>query len=244
LKNKLKYSIFLKEMFYFFLTLSLAIAPIFAIILFVYYRDKFEKEPIHLLIKCFLFGVLSIIPAIIIEIIPGFSDYDVANNIAITVIYAFCFVGLGEEFSKFFFIRIYIYRKKDFNEPFDGIIYAVMVSMGFATAENIFYVINGGLSTGFVRMFTAVPAHAAFAIIMGYYVGLAKFRKNSFLYLLTGLLMAALAHGAYDFFLFQQNMPGLTILSMVVLILIIIFSFRAIKVHRRNSPFRPNQASL
>ena len=167
-------------MFYFFLTLSLAIAPIFAIILFVYYRDKFEKEPIHLLIKCFLFGVLSIIPAIIIEIIPGFSDYDVANNIAITVIYAFCFVGLGEEFSKFFFIRIYIYRKKDFNEPFDGIIYAVMVSMGFATAENIFYVINGGLSTGFVRMFTAVPAHAAFAIIMGYYVGLAKFRKNSF----------------------------------------------------------------
>ena len=110
---------------------------------------------------------MSIIPAIIIEIIPGFSDYDVANNIAITVVYAFCFVGLGEEFSKFFFIRVYIFRKKDFNEPFDGIIYAVMVSMGFATAENIFYVINGGLSTGFVRMFTAVPAHAAFAIYNG-----------------------------------------------------------------------------
>jgi len=117
-----------------------------------------------------------------------------------------------------------------------------MVSMGFATAENIFYVIAGGLSTGFLRMFSAVPAHAAFAIIMGYYIGLAKFRQHRFFYLLTGLLLAALAHGIYDFFLLQQNIPGLAILSFVILILIIILSFRAIKVHRRNSPFRPQSS--
>ncbi len=231
-------------MIYIILLIALAIAPALAIILFVYFKDKYEKEPIHLLIKCFLFGVLSVIPAIIIEIVPGFSDDTIANNLLITIIYAFLFVGLGEEFSKFFFIRIYAYRKKDFNEPFDGIIYSVMVSMGFATAENIFYVIEGGLSTGLLRMFSAVPAHAAFAIIMGYFIGLAKFRKNRFLYLLTGLLMAALAHGAYDFFLFQQNMPALALLSFVVLALIITFSFRAIVVHRRNSPYRSNQANL
>jgi RsiW-degrading membrane proteinase PrsW (M82 family) len=231
-------------MMYIILLLALATAPSFAIILYVYFRDKYEKEPIHLLVKCFLFGILSIIPAILIELAPGFSDESIATDIFITIVYAFLFVGLGEEFSKFFFIRVYIFRKKDFNEPFDGIIYSVMVSMGFATAENIFYVIEGGLSTGLLRMFSAVPAHAAFAIIMGYFIGLAKFRNNRFLYLLTGLLLAALAHGAYDFFLFQQNIPGLAVLSIVVLALIITLSFRAIVVHRRNSPFKPGQTNL
>jgi protease PrsW len=228
---------------YFFL-IALATAPVFAIILFIYFKDKYEKEPIHLLVKCFLFGILSIIPAILIEIAPGFSDYDRENNIFITIIYAFLFVGFGEEGSKYFFIRIFAFRKKDFNEPYDGIVYSLMVSMGFATAENIFYVLDGGLSTGVLRMFTAVPAHAAFAIIMGYFIGLAKFRQNRFFYLFTGLLLAALAHGAYDFFLFQQNIPALALLSFVLLAIIITLSFRAIVVHRRNSPFRPNQTNL
>lgn len=224
--------------------IALATAPAFAIILFIYFKDKYEKEPIHILVKCFLFGALSIIPAILIELAPGFSDEDTANNLTICLIYAFLFVGLGEEGSKFFFIRIYAYRKKDFNEPYDGILYSLMVSMGFATTENIFYVLSGGVSTGVLRMFTAVPAHAAFAIIMGFYIGLAKFKQHSFLYLLIGLLLAALAHGAYDFFLFQKNIPGLAVLSFVVLSLIIFLSFRAIVVHRRNSPFKPDQTNL
>jgi len=231
-------------MVYVMMLVALAIAPSIAIILFVYFRDKYEKEPLRILVWCFIFGILSIIPAILIELAPGFSQEDISNNMLITLVYAFLFVGLGEEFSKYFFIRVYAFRKKDFNEPFDGIIYSLMVSMGFATAENIFYVLDGGLSTGMMRMFTAVPAHAAFGILMGYYIGLAKFRKNRFFYLLTALLMAAIAHGAYDFFLFQQNYPGLTIFSILVLILIIIFSFRAIKIHRRNSPFKPDQANL
>ena len=91
----------------------------------------------------------------------------------------------------------------------DGIVYSVMVSMGFATLENVMYVLNfaqqgQGLQVGIQRMFLSVPAHASFAVVMGYFVGKAKINtgSKSFMLMLTGLLIAIFFHGTYDFFLF------------------------------------------
>ena len=223
---------------------ALAIAPGIAVILFVYFKDKYEKEPFSLLLKCFLLGTLTIIPPLFIEtIFQGFGPGYAFSNSNIFV-YAFFVVGLSEEASKFLLLRIYPYRSKHFNEPFDGIVYSVVISMGFATAENIFYVLEGGAGVGLLRMFTAVPGHAAFAMLMGYYVGLSKFRQHNFGFLFMGLLAATTAHGFYDFFLFVEDMPGLQVLSIVCLVLIIILSFRAMRIQRNNSPFNPkNQAN-
>ncbi|MBU0487334.1 MAG: PrsW family intramembrane metalloprotease [Bacteroidetes bacterium] len=215
--------------------IGLAIAPALAIILFVYSRDKYEKEPRWVLFWAFVLGMISIIPAAFFE--SCFSS-DFLNPVD-TFIYAVFVVGLAEEGSKFFFLRIHAYRKKAFNEPFDGIMYAVMVSMGFATFENVLYVLSGGIEVAWLRMFTAVPAHAAFGIIMGYYAGKAKFGKNKFGTLLWGVFLAMLIHGLYDFFLFQQNWPGLSILAFVVLLIGIRLSFVAMRKSRENSPFRP-----
>jgi RsiW-degrading membrane proteinase PrsW (M82 family) len=222
-----------------FILIALAIAPAIGIILLVYFKDKFEHEPFSLLLKCFLLGILTIIPAIIIELLAGKLDPSQTNNPGSIFIYAFFIVGLSEEGSKFFLLRIYPYRSKHFNEPFDGIVYSVVISMGFAAAENIFYVLDGGMSVALLRMFTAVPGHAAFGVLMGFYVGMAKFKKNHFGYLLFGLFVAMAAHGFYDWFLFQQDLPGLQILSFVCLSLIVIFSFRAMKIQKKNSPFNP-----
>jgi len=221
------------------LLLALAIAPAIGIILLVYFKDKYEKEPFSLLFKCFLLGLFTIIPPIFIELAAEKLSPGQSVNPINIFIYAFAIVGFSEELSKFLLLRVYPYRSKHFNEPFDGIVYSVVISMGFAVAENIFYVLDGGVGAALIRMFTAVPAHAAFAVLMGYYVGLAKFRKNKFGFLLTGLIVATIAHGFYDWFLFQDNMPGLQLLAMVCLILIIIISFRAMKIHRKNSPFNP-----
>src|SRR5436853_481905 len=79
---------------------------------------------------------------------------------------AFVVIGFSEEGCKYIMLRFYADRNKAFNEPFDGIIYSVMVSMGFATLENIGYVLNYGFQTGLVRMFLSVPSHAAFAVLM------------------------------------------------------------------------------
>ena len=117
--------------------------------------------------------------------------------------------------------------------------------MGFAILENILYVAQGGLSLAILRMFTAVPGHAAFGVIMGYYVGLAKFDKNNQVRLLTqGVIFAAIVHGAYDFFLFQNNFAALTLLAFVVLIYGIRLSSKLIKLHQENSPHTNKETIL
>jgi len=218
----------------------MAIAPGAAIMWFIYSKDKYEKEPKKLLFWCFVFGVLSIIPAIILEKIGQASGLNISDNILITFLFAFVVVGFSEEFSKYIFLNWYAFKKKEFNEPFDGIVYAVMVSMGFAVFENIFYVLSNGFTNAIMRAVTAVPAHAAFGVIMGYYFGLAKFnKKKQFQYKMTGLLGAIALHGGYDFFLFQQNFPAAAILAFVALGIGVRYSFKAIKMHQEASPFKP-----
>jgi len=218
--------------------IPLALAPGVGIVFFIYFRDKFEKEPFRLLRNCFLFGMLSIVPAIFIEIGFGKLGIDENQNLLKTLVYAFFVVGIAEEMSKFFFLRMYAYRKKDFNEPFDGIVYAIMISMGFATIENVMYVIMGGLSAAVLRMFTAVPLHAVCAIFMGYFVGKAKFSKHPVLMMVLGCAMAVFMHGLYDFFLFQQEMTQLAILSFVALAAAVGISFVAINKSEKISPFK------
>ena len=135
-------------------------------------------------------------------------------------------------------MRYYAQTNKEFNEPFDGIVYAVMVSMGFAATENIFYVLEGGYQTALLRAFTAVPAHATFGILMGYYMGKAKFSNNKIVLNLTGLLLAIIFHGAYDFFLFIEFIPGIWVGAFVSLFIGIFLSRKAIKRHQNNSHFK------
>jgi RsiW-degrading membrane proteinase PrsW (M82 family) len=221
--------------------MGLAIAPGIAIAVFVYWKDKFDREPLNLLVKCFLLGMISIIPAILLEMGLGkiFGQMNGSSPMN-AAFHAFAIVGLSEEWSKYIFLRGFAYRKKDFNEPFDGITYSVMVSMGFATLENILYVANGGFGVAIMRMFLSVPAHATFGIIMGYYVGLAKFRNHSTKLRMTGLFVATAFHGAYDFCLFLDSAPILALGAIASLGIGIVLSLKAIKHHTYASPFNPD----
>jgi RsiW-degrading membrane proteinase PrsW (M82 family) len=193
----------------------LAIAPALAVCGYIIHKDRFEKEPKWLVILAFLFGVFSTFPAAIASALGGsFIVRD--GNFINTALFAFLVVALSEEFAKFFFLRYILFKRKEFDEPLDGIVYAVMIGMGFAAFENILYVAQGGFSVALMRMITAIPAHAVFAIVMGYHVGLAKFdltHKDELLR--KGLLYPILLHGAYDFFLMQNFMPALSILAFV-----------------------------
>ncbi|MEJ2113820.1 MAG: PrsW family glutamic-type intramembrane protease [Flavobacteriaceae bacterium] len=141
--------------------LLLAVAPVFVIILYIYLKDKYEKEPKKLLLYTFLLGAfVSIIISTILYVLSSFvlplpDNYSVWQQF----IKAFFVVALIEEFSKYVIVRYYAQPKNAFNEPFDGIVYAVMVSMGFAAIENIMYVTSGGIHVALVRAFTAVPEH-------------------------------------------------------------------------------------
>ena len=224
----------------------LAIAPVAIVVFYIYIKDKYEKEPKRLMMYCFLMG--GILSIIITTILYMFFDFFIPLNNKFSVmqqfVRAFFIVGLTEEFSKYVIVRYYAQPKRAFNEPFDGIVYAVMVSMGFAAVENIFYVLEGGVSTAILRAFTAVPAHATFGILMGYYMGKAKFSNNRIKYNLIGLLLAVVFHGAYDFFLFINFIPGISTGAFVSLIVGIILAKKAIKLHQENSNFRDSKIEL
>ncbi len=218
----------------------MAVAPVFAILLYVYAQDKYEKEPKRLLIYSFLFG--AIVSVTIVFILYFFTGRLIPLTDRLSVwqqfIQAFVVVALAEEFSKYIIVKYYAQPKKAFNEPYDGIIYAVMVSMGFACTENIMYVLESGYQTAILRAFTAVPAHATFGILMGYFMGKAKFSNNRVLLNLAGLSLAILFHGTYDFFLFIHFIPGISIGAFISLIIGIILSKKAIKAHQNDSHFK------
>jgi len=217
-----------------------AVAPVCLIILYIYYKDKYEKEPKQLLLISFLLG--AIVSIVITTVLYLASDIvlPVLRNTSVfeQFIKAFLVVGVIEEFSKYIIIRYYNQPNKAFNEPYDGIMYSVMVSMGFAATENIFYVFTGGYETALIRAFSAVPAHATFGIMMGYYMGKAKFSNNKLVLNLTGLLLAILFHGAYDFFLFIDFIPGVGVGAFISLFISLFLSKKAIKKHQDNSYFK------
>jgi RsiW-degrading membrane proteinase PrsW (M82 family) len=217
---------------------ALALAPGAAIIVYIYLKDRHEREPVGLLIISFLYGGLSAILTLFISWPVNALILLKPDDAVHQFFNAFFKVALVEEFSKFFFVRFILYHNRNFNEPFDGIVYAVMVSMGFATLENLVYVYQFGLATGIMRMFTAVPAHATFAIIMGFFLGKAKFSHRKVLYYsLMALLAAALFHGSYDYFLFISFVPGIWVGAGVSLIVGFILSRNAIRLHQQTSPF-------
>ena len=222
--------------------LLLAVAPGFAISLYIIFKDEYNREPRKHLLFSFLLGLAAIFPALAIESLLGFvQDGPLFKSIPGIAIKAYFSVALVEELSKFMLLYAYAYKQPEFDEPFDGIVYAVMVGMGFATLENIFYVYQYGMATGWVRMFTAVPAHASFAILMGYFMGKAKFdsaRERQLIF--RGIFWATLFHGSYDFFLFLQEYHLLVSDASSLLLFLgalaslftaIVLSRKAIKAH-------------
>jgi RsiW-degrading membrane proteinase PrsW (M82 family) len=218
---------------------GLALAPGVYLSAVIYGKDKYDPEPKRILLAAFLLGCFSIVPAAAIELWLKGPLSQFGEGIMGTAITAFFGVGLVEELCKFFMLRTHAYRKSQFNEPFDGIVYAVFVGLGFATAENLLYVWREGFTTGVLRMFTAVPAHYAFAVIMGYYVGKAKFdTENRVSHLFRAVFYASFMHGAYDFFVFQKSYPALTIFTIGVLIMALRISRRSIEELQADSIFR------
>jgi RsiW-degrading membrane proteinase PrsW (M82 family) len=231
--------------------LALAIAPGAAITLYIYSRDKYDREPLKPLLISFLLGMVATAPAIYIQNSLRPVLYLQFPNFTIWYYFllSFIIVAASEEGCKYLMLRSYAYRNKAFNEPFDGIIYSVMISMGFATLENIGYVLNYGFKTGILRMFLSVPSHGAFAVLMGYHVGLAKFDKlprwrATIQHIVKGLLLAIFFHGAFDFFLMLQNSSqvkrhvsnGLLISGALVMWYIAIrISIRSIRLHEELS---------
>lgn len=203
--------------------LSLAVTPGLLLMVYFYNKDRHEPEPKKLVAKIMGWGALSILPAIALELALEPALLEVTGLGKRTLLWlairAFVVVALSEELCKYWVVKKKVYDDPELDEPYDGIVYCVAASLGFAIAENILYVMQGGYGVGILRAFLSLPAHAFFAVFMGYFVGLAKFCDNpesARKYRIIGIAAATGAHGLYDFVLFTQiPILVLTVFPMV-----------------------------
>lgn len=232
------------------LLLFISVFPVLVIMLYLYQQDKYEKEPVRVLIKAFAGGILAAVSTILLFLVLNINAdlFSFGHNFFDAILEAFLFAAIPEEILKCLFFFWFIWKNKNFNENYDGIIYAAFVSLGFACVENIFYVFEHGLGVGIMRAILSVPAHAIFGIIMGYYFSKMKFNNlHKDNYLLKGLGFAILAHGIYDFILFyvSNSMDEYPIISTIFIFLFLAFviklyqiAYRKIKKHVESSVFK------
>lgn len=223
-----------------FVSIIIAILPIYLICLYIYKNDK-HKETIHILLKLFIFGFFSCIPAAYLEYNLE-SLFESIKNINLIVLFLYVSIGIAlvEELFKWLILYGISYNNKEFDELYDMIVYAVFVSLGFATFENIIYVLNGGVSVGLIRSVTAIPSHAADAIVMGSYLGLAKLndvnnnKKTMKTNLILSIILPVIIHSIYDYLLLTKLTLCMILFSIFTLILYI-YVIKKIKYISNNS---------
>ncbi|WP_297988112.1 glutamic-type intramembrane protease PrsW [Anoxybacillus sp.] len=182
--------------------ISAGIAPGLALLSYFYLRDEYETEPLSLVLRMFLYGTFLVFPLMFIQHV-----LKVEHMLPNAFVEAFLSTSLLEEFFKWFVFYYAIYDHREFNEPYDGIVYGVSVSLGFATLENILYLLANGVEFAVTRALLPVSSHALFGVIMGFYLGKAKFglATKEKGYICLSFLLPFLFHGIYDYILLTQE---------------------------------------
>ena len=230
--------------------MALLVAATIPVVIFliVIYRKDTEREPPKLVLKCFFLGCVATVPIVIVELLVGvFNKFDSA--LLYSLYEAFVVAAIVEEGFKFLFLYLIVWKRKEFDQHYDGIVYAVFISLGFALVENILYVFEYGIGTAIMRAILSVPGHGLFGVAMGYFFSLARFSPTGGRGMLwLSFLVPMLFHGLYNFFLMyigeseNELLIGLALLAFIVALVFIWRSgARYIKKHHATDKERKQQ---
>ena len=213
--------------------IALAVALLPAIILWIYIFKKDAKpEPKGQIWKAILLGAATVIPIVWMETCVSnflFGEGGQATSFISHCADAFLVAAIPEEAFKLLALWIVLRKNPYFDEHFDAIVYSVCVGLGFATVENIGYVVldDNWASVGLMRAIFSVPGHYAFAVLMGYYYAQYHFVKRSFLNWICILAVPVLAHGVYDAIVMNIGINDYLVLPIIALLI-----FFCMKLHK------------
>ena len=174
----------------------------------------------------------GILLVLVVQLVADILGLDKLTNIRRVLFYALVITAFFAELGKYFFLRGFVYPKKEFKTPVDGIIFSVMISMGFATMNNILYFINiPGLTVNIPNALTAGPANAIFGVLMGFFIGMGTLRKIKVIDSMTGLAAAIFFHGLYSFCLLTKDYRMLWAFFIGSTIIGISLCFAALRMH-------------
>lgn len=216
----------------------LAFAPGLFILLYVYLRDRYERENPITVLRIFVWGTVAVLPAIQLEhlLAPAARNLHGASTASLAVS-VFLVIGPVEELCKFAVVWFGMYHSKEFNEPMDGLVYATAAAMGFASVENFLYLHYHGTDAAPVRALLAVPGHLFFSGIWGYHLGLAKFKLDQGATIRGALVASSFLHGCYDFLVASQT--GLAALSVPLMAALAYGFLKEIDAALEISPLKP-----
>jgi RsiW-degrading membrane proteinase PrsW (M82 family) len=230
-----------------FLTLVVvAFAPGVFWMWLIYRWDRYQPEPRWLVIRTFLWGMAIVLPIALVEWLLMFGrrfEFGGAQDVTSIAYQAFIVAGMTEELGKFAIVRLAVYKSVYFDESTDGIVYASAVSLGFASLENLFYILSHGWEVILIRGSISTMAHVLFSVIWGYPLALQKIKHpRADLYLWLGLAGAMAAHGVFDFLLFTQTWYGILVFPLLIGL---VFALNIMLKHsRRISAFRKKVVEL
>lgn len=197
--------------------------PLISFILWFYYKDKYNRENIYVLLKYFILGIILSFFAIISEkILENINIFEGDTNL---IYMAFIVAGCTEEVLKGLILYIFLKKEKTYDEKLDGIMYSIFLSLGFATIENLIYInddVKLGFQIAFIRAVVSIPAHIMFAITMGYYFSKYKFENNIVKKrqdLILTFLIPVLLHGIFDFILMIEYKWTIIVFILYLIIL-------------------------
>lgn len=209
------------------LVLIAALAPVAVLIYYIYRRDKYQKEPVKELLKAFGLGIMSVFASLIISTPLGSMGMygNEPSTLWGALSTSFFGAAVPEEIAKFLMFWLLVRKNRFFDERMDGIVYASVVSLGFAAVENIMYLVSNyesWLAVGISRALFSVPAHFFFGVLMGYYYSLYRFcpsESKAYGWLMLGAPI--IAHGLFDTVLFSVNvLPSLSLILMVLFLIL------------------------
>ena len=223
----------------------LAVVPALLLLLYVRKKDSLEPEPPALVWTLVGFGAASVLLAMAIETAGLFILTRISGKQALLfqIVQWFVVVGIGEEISKYFVLHRKTWNHEAFNCTFDGMVYAVAVSAGFALAENIMYVIRYGGSVLLMRGIVSIPAHICFAVFMGAWYSAAKKYEiagepeRAKRAKLLSVLVPAMAHGAFDFIATNTDKSGMVPVFVIYVIAMFLVSWRLVKRLSENDAY-------
>ena len=209
--------------------IPLLIAPAIFLLLILPAAKAMEKKSWQLFSSSYFFGLLAAIPMIVVFYYIKHYWLEHAASIRRILFFAFAVVGFLSELFKFLILRYKYITNDALTKPFDGILYAIMISLGYATVANVFFFFEWDYTELKSVVLYSIPfANVLTGIILGFFIGMGKFRKPSFIDSITGLGAAIFFQGFYNFCLFSEDYLLLSLVAVGTLIICIMLSVKSL----------------
>jgi len=177
------------------------IVPMLIYPVFLYWMDRYEKEPLGLVAATFLWGFIpAALMSLITQVIIGvpFLMLDATGALADAVIAVAVAPVTEEIFKGAALLMIMLIWRHEFDGVFDGVIYGSLVGFGFAAIENILYFLDSDGSIVFSRAVLFGLNHALYTSLTGIGFGVGRHSTSRLVRWaapLTGLVFAILVAG-------------------------------------------------